>query len=289
MLGDFVYSEEEAEVEGRKPEAAYGHDAPRKVEKTLRRFLALAALVVCGGLVWWFFVSPAMVPATVNVFGFPGLDDAAALRYARIGDSATFVSVNAAEAQRLLSRHPLVESARVVRGFPDRISIYLEPRQAVAVGLARVNGRILPVYFDRHGVAFSIGDAPPIGAPSWLPVVSGLSSGDLALYLGARLPEPILPLFSRIGAILDEEPGIWQAISEIGVEWNDNGTYDLVLFPANNFIRIRMGSDISANGIFYALLMLDVVRGFGGDAPDEIDVRSGIGVLSSEGGGRRGG
>jgi len=288
MLSDFTYTEEEEMPDsgsadhGRKHESAGKYDASPKIEKTLKRFLVFAVIFICGGLIWWFFISPTMAPATVQVFTFPGLDRMAVLQHVGIGGRSTFASVNAAEAQLLLSRHPLVESARVVKSFPDRISIYLEPRQAVAVSIARINGRMQPVYIDRHGVAFMIGGEPQ-NAPAWLPVVSGLYHGLLSLYLGARLPEPILPLFSRIGAIMDENPGIWQAISEIGVAWNDNGTFDLVLYPVNNFIRVRMGSDINVIDIYYALLMLDVLNQSGGDIPCEIDVRSGIGVLTAQG------
>jgi len=281
MLGDFIYTEEE-EVPGFKPERAHGGDAVPGIEKTLKRFLVLAAIIIGGGLIWWFFISPTMAPATVQVFSFPGMDRATVLHHAGIGGGATFASVNATEAQLLLSRHPLVESARVVKTFPDRISIYLEPRQAVAVSLARINGRTQPVHLDRNGVAFMIGGRPQ-NAPVWLPMVSGLYQGSLSIYPGARLPEAVLPLFSRIGAITDENPGIWQAISEIGVVWNDNRSFDLVLYPVNNFVRVRMGSDISAVDIYYALLMLDVLNQSGGPVPDEIDVRSGIGVISAQG------
>jgi len=286
MLGDFVYTEEEVE-EGQD---VHRYDEPKKLERAFKRFLVIAALVVCVGLVWWFFISPAMMPASVSVSSFPGLDRAAVLRYARIGERATYVSVNVAEAQALLARHPLVESARVVKNFPDRISIYLEPRRAVAVTVAIVDGRMQPVYFDRHGVAFMVGSQPAANVPQRIPVVSGLhgaQNGALSFGLGERLPEPILPLFSFIGEILDSEPSIWHAISEVNVSWNDNGTFDLVLFPVNNSIRLRVSSDVTADEIFYALLMLDVVRDFE-DVPDEIDWRSGIGVLAAEGV-RRGG
>jgi len=279
-MNDFIYAEEEVEAEG---EAEGGRGAPRKIEGVLRRVLALAAVIVCGGLAWWVFISPAMVPATVSVFGFPGLDGPAALREAGIREGATFASVNAAEAQLLLSRHPLVASARVAKSFPDRIAVYLEPRRAVAVGVAKVDGRMRPAYFDRDGVVFMVGGEPGPAALPWLPVVSGLCRGPLALYPGARLPEPILPLFSQIGAVMDEEPGLWRAISEIAVAWNDSGGYDLVLYPVNNFTRVRMGGDLSAEGVRHALLMLDVVRYLGEVAPAEIDARSGIGVLAAGG------
>ena len=282
MLGDFIYTEEEV-VSDCKPEESR-NDAPRKTENALKRFLVIAAIVIFGGLVWWVFVSPAMSPATVYVFSFQGLDRGAVLHQANIGGGTTFISFNAAEAQQLLSSHPLVESARVVANFPDRISIHLEPRQAVAVSIARINGRMQPVHIDRHGVPFMTGGGGFGGMPvPCLPVVSGLHNDTLAIQLGTSFPEPILPLFSRIGAIMDTNPSIWQAISEINIAWNDNGTYDLVLFPVNSSIRLRMGGDINVANIYYALLMLDVVHHqFEGLAPSEIDVRSGIGVLATE-------
>jgi cell division septal protein FtsQ len=268
----------------RRSEAKRGRDAARRMEKVLKRFLAAVALVLCGALAWLFFVGPATMPATVTVFSFPGLERAEALRQAGIGERATFASVNAADAQLLLSRHPLVESARVVKNFPDRIALHIEPRQAVAVSIATINGRMQTLYFDRRGVAFRTGGAPGAGslAAPWLPVVSGLYSEALEMRLGASLPDSVLPLFSRIGAITDENPGIWQAISEIGVAWNDNGTYDLVLYPVNSFTRLRMGSDITVEGIFYGLLMIDAIRASGDPMPGEIDARSGIGVIRTE-------
>jgi cell division protein FtsQ len=249
--------------------------------------LSLAALVVCIGFVWWFFISPAMVPASVSISGFPGLTNAQVLRQAGIRERATYLSVNASRAQTLLSRNPLVESARVVKTFPDRIFIHLEPREAVAVSVARIDGRMQPVYFDRYGFAFMFGDGPGIPPPPGsIPVVSGLYRDELSLELGMRLPEALLPLFSKIGEITDSDKAIWQAISEIVVEWNEKGTYDLVLYPTNSLVRIRMGSDMDAGAIRYALLMLDVVRGKGNsDGIDEIDARSGIGVLRGEGDG----
>ena len=287
MVGDFVYTEEtEEETAGgtdRRKDDPKGSQSP-KLEKSLKRFLVLAALIVCGGLLWLFFISPAMVPATFSVAAFPGFDTDAVLHQAGIMRGATYVSVNAAKAQTLLEEYPLVESAKVVKTFPDRISIYLEPRKAVAVSLARINDRMQPVYFDRNGVAFTAGGVYSGEGAGQLPVVSGLFNEVLALPLGSKLPEEVLPLFSRIGEITDKNPTIWQAVSEIGVVWNGNGNYDLVLYPVNSFTKLRMGSDISTEGIYYALLILDVVRGRGDAAPAEIDVRSGIGVLSGEGG-----
>jgi hypothetical protein len=89
-----------------------------------------------------------------------------------------------------------------------------------------------------------------------------------------------LPLLSRIGKISDEDPKIWQAISELKIAGKSNNLFDLVLYPVNDSIRLRMRNEISKESIHYALLMLDAYRQFGLDVSNEIDVRSGIGVVN---------
>jgi cell division protein FtsQ len=281
MLGDFIYS---GEVE----DAAYQYDTPidndktQKVEKTVKRFLALAVVFISIGLVWLFCVSPTMVPVKIDVKSFKGFTRSETLNLAGIRSGATYISVNAEEAQALLSRHPMVESAKVIKRFPDRLSIFLEPRQAVAAVIARVNGRLQPVYIDRYGVAFRAGNAAGEAPPAWLPVVSGVLDERQSLTLGMRLPDIYLPLFSRIAAISEGDSNVWQAVSEIGIAKKSNDLYDLVLYPVNSQIKLRMGSDISKDNIYYALLMVDVCRQLGGSLPDEIDARSGLGVYKTK-------
>jgi len=284
MLGDFIYS---GEVE----DASYQYDTEfmpaendktQKIEKTVKRVLALAAVFISIGLVWVFCVSPALVPVRIEVKTFQGFGKSDVLNFAGIRNGATYISIDAQEAETLLSRHPMVESAKVIKRFPDRLSIFLEPRQAVAAIIARVNGRLEPVYIDRYGVAFRIGNGAGEAPPSWLPVVSGVLDERQPLGLGMSLPEVYQPLFSRIAAISEGDSNIWQAVSEIGIAKKSSDLYDLVLYPVNSQIRLRMGSDISKENIYYALLMVDVCKQLGGRLPEEIDARSGLGVFRSK-------
>jgi len=290
MLGDFIYSGE-VEDASYQYDTPYKYDVPadndktQKIEKTVRRFLALAAVFVSIGLVWIFCVSPAMVPVKIDVKTFQGFSKPDVLNIAGIKSGATYISIDAREAETLLSRHPMVESAKVIKRFPDRLSIFLEPRQAVAAVIARVNGRLQPVYVDRYGVAFRVGNGAGEAPPLWLPVVSGVLDERQPLGLGMRLSPLYLPLFSRIAAISEDDSKIWQAVSEIGIARKSNDLYDLLLYPVNSQIRLRMGSDISKDNIYYALLMADVCRQMGGRLPDEIDARSGLGVFKTEEGG----
>jgi cell division protein FtsQ len=273
MLGNFIYSADVSDVPVRYP-------ASRKFEKAVRRFLTLAVIFVTGGLIWIFCISPCMVPVKAEVKSFPGLDKAEVLNIAGIGSGAAYISVNAGEAERRLAEYYLVESAKVVKRFPDRLFVFLEPRRAVAVIFTRINGRIRPVYFDRYGVAIGMGSGTG-EIPSGLPVVSGVLDDNKTVKPGTKISAAYLPLFSRIGEISDEDPRIWQAISEIGIAKKDNDLYDLVLYPVHDPIKLRMRSDISKDGIYYALLMFDVCRQFGDAMPPEIDVQSGIGVVNA--------
>ncbi|MDR1859178.1 MAG: FtsQ-type POTRA domain-containing protein [Treponema sp.] len=291
MLGDFIYSHQLENPSynnapynntpyGSTPYHADNADTPQKAENAARRLLLLVAVFACCGLVWIFCISPVMVPVKASVTTISGLGRQDVLNVAGIGSGSTYVTINAAEAEKLLAGHYLVDSAKVVKRFPDRLSIFLEPRKAVAVAIATINGRLQPVYFDRHGVVFRIGTDGVGEAPqSWLPVVSGVLEEGLQPWLGMRLSHP---LFARIGAIADEDPNIWKAVSEIGVVGKGGDLYDLVLYPVRDSIRLRMASDITKDSIYYALLMFDVSRKLGGAVPGEIDVRSGIGVVTAK-------
>lgn len=277
MLGNFIYSEEVADSPGK-------YAAPQKVEKAARRILLLAAIVIGGGLIWLLFISPCMMPVKMDIDAVPGLGKAEVLYYAGIPGGATFVSINVAEAERLLSRHHLLESVKITKRFPDRLSIYLEPRKAAAMTLFSINGRTQPVYLDRHGVVFKIGNEAGEKIPARLPVVSGVLSDALPPRLGMKVPAAYLPVFSQIGAISDEDPNIWQAISEIGITHKNSEVFDLLLYPAHNPIKLRMGNDLKKEKIYYALVMSEVYSQMGSGIPSEIDVRSGLGVIAREDG-----
>ena len=281
MLGDFIYSAD-VNAASMEAESAYDYASPPKLEKAVKRFLVLAVIFITGGLLWVFCISPCMVPVKADVKSFTGLDKAQVLNIAGISGGGPYISINAADMEQRLSACYLVESAKVVKRFPDRVSIFLEPRTAVAMVFARVNGKTQPIYFDRYGVAIGLGNDSAGALPSRLPIISGVLEYDQPLKPGMRLPAVYLPLFSRIGAISDDDPKIWQAISEIGIAKKENDLYDLVLYPVHDSIKLRMRSDITKDSIYYALLMFDVCRQFGDSVPEEIDVRSGIGVVNAK-------
>jgi cell division protein FtsQ len=262
MAGDFIYSED---VLPAKPAVSRGF------ERGLRRLIIVAAVILGAECIWLFVVSPCMPLSTVEVNTFPGFDRAAVLELAGIGEESSWLTVNTAVVEKALAGFYLVESARAVKRFPDRLRIYLEPRQAVALSLVTVSGRVLPVYFDREGVIFKMGGGD--GIPQNLPVISGLVFEQLAL--GMRLPAAFGSLLSALEQIGASSPELLGAVSEIRINRKPFDGFDLILYPLHNPVKVRLESNLTEDTLRYVMLMLDVF-GSKDSMPDEIDFRSGL-------------
>ena len=247
----------------------YRTAASQKIEKGLKRLLIIAGIILGAELIWLFGISPCIPFTTVEIRGFDGAE---VLAFANIMEGASFVSVNAKDAQQRLSSHHTVESARVVKRFPDRLSIFLEPRKAVALSLVETDGRQLPLCIDKYGVVFKIGSgAQDVQS---LPVLSGLVFDRPSL--GMRLPAALIPLLEDFSRIHDQSPELLSALSEIRINRKTYDDYDLVLYPVHSSIRIRLESSLTEDALRYVLLMLNVLESRS-PKPQEIDFRSGMG------------
>jgi cell division protein FtsQ len=246
----------------------------KKLEKGLKRLFIIAGIIMGAQFIWLFGVSPCIPLSTVEIRGFPGLDGAEVLAVANIGEGASYISVNAMDAQQRLSSHYLVESAKVIKRFPDRLSIFLEPRRAVALSLAEINGSQVPIYFDKHGVVFRIGSLQEAYAGTALPILSGLTFERPAP--GMRFPAAFLPLLEDISRISSSSPELLTTLSEIRLNRKAFDDYDLVLYPIHSSIRVRLEKNLTEDTLRYVILMLDVFESRF-PKPEEIDFRSGVG------------
>jgi cell division protein FtsQ len=254
------------------PYASSSKNKPsKKVEKGLVRLLIVAGIIFTAELVWLFIISPFIPFSMIEVNSFAELSRADALKTAGIDDTSSFMSTNVREAQEKLSALILVESARVTKRFPDKLTISLIPRKAAAVTLASVDGRQAPLFIDRQGVFFKIGDSLS-GDAAGLPVLSGIENPQMYM----QLPASLVPLSQKISAIASASPGLLSAISEIRIEQKSWEGYDLVLYPVHSPIKVRIENNLTEEILRYMLLMLNVFES-GSDKPQEIDFRSGIG------------
>jgi len=240
-----------------------------KLEKGIKRLLIIAAIVFIAQLVWLFGISPFIPFTVIDVHGFAGLNRPEILSLAGVDDNSSYISTNVRDMQKALSNHILVESAIVMKRFPDKLSIFLTPREAAAVTLAKAGSRQVPVYIDRQGVFFKTGNVNETPA---LPVISGIENPQLNM----RLPDALVPLAENLYQMSAASPELLSAISEIRIERKAWDGYDLVLFPVHSSIRVRMENSLTEDVLRYMLVILNVFESEG-NKPKEIDFRSGMG------------
>ena len=270
MSTEYYYAGSEDLSGRRKSSGVSGEVSRGKIEKGLKRLLIIAAVIFAVQLIWLFGISPFIPFSTVDIHGFSALHRAEILSLAGLDENSSFISTNTKAVQEKLSSHLLVESAFVMKHFPDRLSIHLNPRIACAFSLTNVNSRQAPIFIDRHGVFFKTGESDQQGLE--FPVLSGIENPQL----GMRLPSALVPLVENLNKMASSSPELLSAISEIRIERKTWDGYDLVLFPVHSSIRVRVENNLTEDMLRYVLLMLNV---FEKDIkkPQEIDFRSGMG------------
>jgi cell division protein FtsQ len=241
----------------------------RKVEKGIKRLIIIAVVILAAELIWLFGVTPFVPFSTLEVPSYAGFERSDILLLAGINENSSFISTNTREVSKKLESYVLVESAMVIKRFPDKLSIYLTLRQPAAVSLADAGTRQAPLYVDRQGVFYKFADS---GETPAYPILSGFENPQLNM----RLPAALVPLCENISKISSSSPELIAAISEIRIERKSFEGFDLVLFPVHSSIKVRLDNNLSEDALRYMLLMLNVFED-SSPKPEEIDFRSGMG------------
>lgn len=244
---------------------------PTRFEKILRVFIAIVALCLIGELIWLLGISPFRPFTRIDVNSTGGISREEILGWAGITANSSFANTDARAIEAALVNIGPIESARVFKSFPSRLQIAVQGRRPVAAALATVQGRTVPVLFDSQGVIFHIG-ASGRAFVGMLPVVSGLIIEEP--YLGMRLPAMFTPFFRELENVGMSAPELLGAISEIRINPRPFDTFDLILYPVHERIRVRL-SELNEDSLRYTLLMVDVLS-MNGSEIDIFDFRSGI-------------
>jgi cell division protein FtsQ len=259
--GRFFYAEETPEK------------SPVKADKWFVRLIILVAGIMTAELLWLFGITPLLPLSVVEVDGVPGIDRASLLASAGISARSSYFTVNAARAEKNLERLHQVESARVVKQYPDTVRIFIEHRRPAALSLVNTGGgRIVPVYIDKHGRLIQIGGVLDAGLSAPFPIVSGIDFPRLEE--GARLPAELEGFFGRLDSINENAPELLAFVSEIVINKKAYNGFDLVLYPVNSGIKFRMEPDLNEDALRYMILMTDVFDSAGVPA-GEVDLRNG--------------
>ena len=260
MASDYTYA----------PSADAQEKSAGKIVRGLKKILLVAGIVVLAELIWLFAVSPFIPFSSVEVHGFDGFDKQEILLTAGIDERASFISTNITEVKEKLLSHLLVESAVVMKRFPDKLSIFIYPREAAAVTLASIGSRQIPLYVDRNGVFYKYANTSQFDQR--IPVISGFENPQLSM----RLPAALVPLVESLSVIANNAPELLATISEIRVERKPWEGFDIVLYPVHSSIKVRLENTLNEDVLRYVLLMLSVLEE-NSSKPEEIDFRSGMG------------
>ena len=246
---------------------------PSRLEKPLKIAAILLALALAVEIVWFLAVVPCRPLARVAVSACKMIDTTAVLEAAGIGVRSSYVMVDAEAAERAIEALPQVESATVSKRFPDRLEILVVERSAVAFALAEVDGRTVPIAFDREGVVFGVGgNESSVALAAGGPVISGIFFDHPGL--GTRLPSSLAGLLADLDKLKKESPALLETLSEVRVQKRAYGGYELIVYPARAGVRVRIGSELNGEVLRYMMLLLDVLASEG-IAADEIDFRTG--------------
>lgn len=235
----------------------------------LRVLIALLVFFLAAEVLFYMILVPVTTDIRLVVQGTTsvGYDELCTLAGIS-GHEKWFQFGTAAVASRLAS-HPVFESVTVEKIFPDRVSITVVERKAVAIAFGQINGRTVPLEIDRNGVAFRVG--APVAASS-LPLITGLTFEHIVP--GVRLNARLIPLLEQLSVLEESNPLLISSISEVKIEPKTYGGYDLVIFPVHTPIRVRMDKALNQDAIQYMMLVLDVVQDLKLDV-EEIDIRAG--------------
>ncbi len=263
------------------------------------RPLLITLSVVCGLVLLGRFVGePLTTIHHVLVHSDVPLSEDQVLSLGGIPAGAHWYSVSETDIEKHLESSPLVHRALVQRVFPDTIRMTVWARQPAALVLASMDGRSLPVLVDGDGVVYKVGTS---GTDLDLPVVSGLSAGDVSL--GTQLPRVYGALFSDLRALRDKAPALYGALSEVRIAPSAGapvGTsagsgaavrptspqeLELLVYLTTARIPIRTRGSLDEGFVKYALMVVDLLsrQGVLKDI-QELDFRNGDAVYRTASG-----
>ncbi|MDR0910263.1 MAG: FtsQ-type POTRA domain-containing protein [Spirochaetaceae bacterium] len=238
------------------------------LEVWLKRIGIILVALVCGGLFWLCVICPFLPLKDIEISGLPrSISYGEAISAAGITDASSYITFNVVNAKENLESLYQIESAVVLKRYPDSARIIVQTRKPAAQSLISIDGAITPLVFDRQGVIIGIGDAN-----ANLPIVSGLSFDKI--YLGMQLPPLFEGLFERIENLQTVNPELLAGISEIRIIKKDYNGFDLLLYPIHDRVKFRVENELNEDVLKYMALMLDVFKQNGMDV-EEVDLRSG--------------
>jgi len=245
-------------------------------EFTARGFITLLIIVLSSALalevVFHLVVAPRLVIRHIQIDPGRGqaFSEEALLAAAGITGKIHYFDVDPELISRRLLTLPFVRKTEVTRVFPDTLSITVTQREALAAVLIDTGDDVVPALIDREGVLFRLGVSESVD----LPIISGIRFENPKP--GMVIPEVLTSFLGDMERIKQTSPVLLTLISEFKLIKKDGNRYEVMLYPENYRVPVRIGDRLDERTLNYVMMVLDVVllQGMTADL-EEIDFRSG--------------
>ncbi|MFH2114364.1 MAG: FtsQ-type POTRA domain-containing protein [Spirochaetota bacterium] len=243
-----------------------------QVEAVVRTVLAIIAGSIAFALLAFFLVLPLTQIRGFSMYGGLTISTDEARAWSGLPEKAHFFTVDTGTVSANLMAHPKIAMAEARLAFPNRLIVTVTERTPIAVVYARsASGRM-----EAHCVdAFSVVFAPASDYPGTrdMPVISGVEIRGLRY--GINLGGPFTALIASLAEVSAVEPALIRAISEIRMIAREGALPEIVLYPANYRLPVRMRPVLNPALLKSMMLVLDVVEGRGlSSTISELDLRS---------------
>lgn len=212
-------------------------------------------LSLIGEVIFYAVILPYNSIAAINISGCVDLSSIEVKKLAGIDNNTKWLSINSSEISKKLVSYPGISSATVEKKFPDKVSIKIVERKAVAVAFAEINDKTIPMEIDGYGVVFRIG-APIVQTN--LPIITGLTFKNPRE--GMQINEKLSQLFVQLDILQKRYPVLVNEISEIKIQPKKYGGYDLIIYPLKSRLSVITNKFLTDEALRYMMLILDVVK-----------------------------
>lgn len=243
-----------------------------KIRRLFLVLIAILAVILIAELVFHFVISPRLRLTKVEIIdgGKLSLTDAAIIKLSGLEGDETFFGLDTEKIARRIASYAPVKSVELEKVFPNTLRIQIAQREPLALCLVAVDGTSVPIMVDEEGVVFQIGKSVE---EYDLPVLSGFTFTSVEL--GQRINRSLLGFFEDLQQLKSTAPRVFGLISELHFVKKDRAGFEVLLYPRDYQVPVRLASTINADMMHRILLVLDVFAKQGMfETIEEIDFRT---------------
>jgi cell division protein FtsQ len=232
----------------------------------------LLSLFLAGELMFQFLIAPRLTVRNIVIRSDLSLSREEILAIAGAEKDVFYYDLDTGQIRDALERLPMVRKAEVEKVFPDALNITLYGREPLSlIFFTTPEGASVPLLIDDQGVVFEIGAT----LSEWdLPVITGIQFRKLEV--GARLPEAVQPMLRQLHELQRQDEKVFRLISELRLIPKAVGPPEILLYPVQHPVRLRLSADLDPAVLRNAFVVLDLLEGQGLlGRVKELDMRTG--------------